>query len=398
MNYLELTGTLIGLLYLWLEYKASIYLWAAGIIMPAIYIFVYYEAGLYADTGINVYYLLAALYGWVLWKRGNGKTEELPITHTPARVLLPVSLILIATFFIIAWLLINYTDSNVPWADSFITALSIVGMWMLAKKYVEQWLVWMVVDVVCCGLYVYKDLYFTSGLYGFYAVIAVFGYFKWKRMMRRSLQHYPLLPLDYCPEAVILAHGEYPAHDLPLSLLKQAKYVVCCDGAANEYVRRGFIPDAIVGDGDSISEEIKIRFANMIHKDTDQETNDQTKAVAFCIAQGKKSIIIVGATGKREDHTLGNISLLMEYAKKVRVQSVTNYGVFTPVCGDATFDCLPGGQVSVFNFGSTQMRGDGLEYPLRRFTNWWQGTLNRSLNDRFVIYANGEYLIFRALP
>jgi thiamine pyrophosphokinase len=332
----------------------------------------------------------------VLWKRGNGKTEELPITHTPARVLLPVSLVLIATFLIIAWLLINYTDSNVPWADSFITALSIVGMWMLAKKYVEQWLVWMVVDVVCCGLYVYKDLYFTSGLYGFYAVIAVFGYFKWKRMMLRPSHHYPLLPLDYRPEAVVLANGEYPAHDLPLSLLQQAKYVVCCDGAANEYVRRGFIPDAIVGDGDSISEEIKTRFAGIIHKDAGQETNDQTKAVEFCIAQGKKNILIVGAAGKREDHTLGNISLLMEYAGKARVQSVTNYGVFTPAGGDATFGSQPGAPVSIFNFGSTQIRGDGLEYPLKPFATWWQGTLNRALGDSFAIHANGAYLVFRA--
>jgi nicotinamide mononucleotide transporter len=188
MNYLELTGALIGLLYLRLEYKASIYLWAAGILMPAIYIFVYYESGLYSDTGNNVYYLLAALYGWVLWKRSNGMAEELPIAHTPARVLLPVSLVLIAAFSFIAWLLINYTDSNVPLTDSFITSLSIVGMWMLAKKYVEQWLVWLVVDAVSCRLYVYKDLYFTSGLYGFYAVIAVFGYFKWKRMMNEAAQ------------------------------------------------------------------------------------------------------------------------------------------------------------------------------------------------------------------
>jgi nicotinamide mononucleotide transporter len=188
MNRLELIGTLTGLLYLWLEYKASIYLWAAGTLMPALYIFVFYKAGLYADAGINVYYLFAALYGWVLWKGGNGKTEELPVTRMPARVLLPVSLVCITSFFLIAWLLINYTDSNVPWADSFINALSVVGMWMLAKKYVEQWLVWIVVDAGCCGLYVYKDLYFTSGLYGFYAVIAVFGYFKWKRMMNETDQ------------------------------------------------------------------------------------------------------------------------------------------------------------------------------------------------------------------
>jgi nicotinamide mononucleotide transporter len=187
MNYLEITGTLIGLLYLRLEYKASIYLWAAGIVMPAIYIFVYYDAGLYADTGINVYYLLAALYGWVMWKRGNGKKKELPVSYTPVRVLLPLVLVSVFIFFAIARLLIGYTDSNVPWADSFITALSIVGMWMLARKYVEQWLVWMAVDAVCCGLYFYKNLYFTSGLYGFYAVVAVFGYFKWKRMVNETV-------------------------------------------------------------------------------------------------------------------------------------------------------------------------------------------------------------------
>lgn len=85
MNYLEITGTLIGLIYLWLEYRASIYLWIAGIIMPAIYIFVYYRAGLYADFGINIYYLLAAVYGWIVWMRGAGRESkaELPITHTP---------------------------------------------------------------------------------------------------------------------------------------------------------------------------------------------------------------------------------------------------------------------------------------------------------------------------
>ncbi|KAA6345421.1 Nicotinamide riboside transporter PnuC [termite gut metagenome] len=183
MNYLEIIGTLIGLLYLWLEYKASIYLWIVGIIMPAIYIFVYYDAGLYADTGINIYYLLAAIYGWVMWKHRNGEKEELPISRTSGRVLPLLLFVFIVIFVLIAWLLKKYTDSTVPLADSCITALSIIGMWMLAKKYVEQWLVWMVVDAISCVLYMYKDLYFTSGLYGFYAVIAIFGYLKWKQMM-----------------------------------------------------------------------------------------------------------------------------------------------------------------------------------------------------------------------
>ncbi len=194
---LEIIGTLVGLLYLWLEYRASIYLWIAGIIMPAIYIFVYYDAGLYADFGINIYYLGAAIYGWMMWKYGTflrqkllrketAQQEELPITRMPLHYLLPLTSIFVVTFIGIAYILINFTDSNVPWLDSFTTALSIVGMWMLARKYVEQWWAWIAVDAVSTGLYIYKGLDFTAALYGLYTIIAIFGYFKWKKMMEVS--------------------------------------------------------------------------------------------------------------------------------------------------------------------------------------------------------------------
>ena len=185
-NPLEVTGTLVGLVYLWLEYKANIWLWVAGIIMPAIYIFVYYRAGLYADFGINVYYLIAAVYGLVMWKGSTAEKKELPITFTPKRVYLPLVIVSVAALLLIAWILIRFTDSNVPWWDSFTTALSIVGMWMLAKKYIEQWFTWIAVDAVSCGLYIYKELYFTSVLYGLYAMIAILGYFKWKRLMQEE--------------------------------------------------------------------------------------------------------------------------------------------------------------------------------------------------------------------
>ena len=183
---LEISGTIVGLVYLWLEYKASIYLWIAGMIMPAIYIFVYYDAGLYADTGINVYYLFAAIYGWMYWSFGSGKhgKGELPITHTPVKFILPLTLTFIVSFGIIAWILIAFTDSTVPFLDSFTTALSITGMWMLARKYVEQWLAWIGVDIISSGLYTYKELNLTSALYLLYAIIAIFGYLKWKRIMR----------------------------------------------------------------------------------------------------------------------------------------------------------------------------------------------------------------------
>lgn len=207
--------------------------------------------------------------------------------------------------------------------------------------------------------------------------------------------YYPLLTESSPADAVILANGEYPTHSLPLGLLRNAPYVVCCDGAADEYIRRGHHPDAIVGDGDSISPQNRERFAHILFTSNDQETNDQTKAVRHCMAQGKRHILILGATGCREDHTLGNISLLMDYMEHTRVEMVTNHGVFTPVLGDATFQTYPGQQLSIINFGATHIRGEGLRYPLRDFTNWWQGTLNEATGNAVKIYARGKYLVFR---
>ena len=187
--YIEILGTIVGLIYLWLEYKASIYLWITGIIMPAIYLYIYFNAGLYADFGINIYYLVIALYGFIAWKTGfsftnkNKENKELDITHISKKDIYKALAAYLIAQIVIAWLLINHTDSTVPIADSFTTALSIVGMWMLARKYIEQWCVWCVVDIACSALYIYKELYFTSILYLLYAIIAIFGYFKWKKMM-----------------------------------------------------------------------------------------------------------------------------------------------------------------------------------------------------------------------
>ena len=189
MDYLEIIGTIIGLIYLWLEYHASIYLWVASIVMPIVYIFIFYDAGLYADMGINIYYVLASIYGFVCWrwaiglKRKESPTEELKISHTPIKFITPLSIISIGLTLALAYILISFTDSNVPWWDSATTSLSIVAMWLMARKYIEQWWVWIVVDVISAGLYLYKDLYFTAGLYALYAVIAYFGYKKWKELM-----------------------------------------------------------------------------------------------------------------------------------------------------------------------------------------------------------------------
>ena len=184
---LDITATIVGLVYIWLEYRASIYLWIAGIIMPAIDIFLYYEAGLYADFGMAIYYTLAALYGYAVWKwgkkRGTAADEQLPITRFPKRKVLPVALLFAVAWAAIYEILIHFTNSDVPITDSFANALSFVGLWALARKYLEQWMVWIVVDVVLSALYIYKGIPFKASLYALYVVIAVEGYFKWKKMM-----------------------------------------------------------------------------------------------------------------------------------------------------------------------------------------------------------------------
>ena len=196
-------------------------------------------------------------------------------------------------------------------------------------------------------------------------------------------------------DAVIVAGGEYPTAPQPLEVLQSAPFVVCCDGAADRYIATGRVPDAIVGDGDSISAANREKFAHLLHIISEQETNDQTKAVRFLLERDKRRIAIVGATGKREDHTIGNISLLIEYARMgCDVCSFTDHGVFIPCNGTTTHKCRKGQQVSIFSITAKNLSAEGLLYPIYDFNNWWQGTLNECTGDEFTINANGEYLLF----
>lgn len=196
-------------------------------------------------------------------------------------------------------------------------------------------------------------------------------------------------------DAVILANGEYPTHATPLLLLREASYLACCDGAANTCVANGLIPHVIVGDGDSLSDEVRNRFADRLHRISEQETNDLTKTVTYLRSIGKHYIAIVGATGLREDHTLGNISLLMEYMRMgVNVAMYTDHGMFIPCSGKQQIECREGQQLSIFNFGAKHFVSDGLRYPIYDFTNWWQGTLNECIKKVITIEADGDYLLF----
>lgn len=227
-HWLDIVTTILGLVYLVLEYRASIALWVVGIVMPAMDIYLYWSHGLYGDAGMAVYYTLAAIYGYAVWKFGakwkrmlkrkasgaagsdkaldtdgsdkavdvagsdkavdaaGGSSEELPITFFPRRLILRT-----LGFFLLAWaatyyVLVAYTNSTVPLLDAFTNALSFIGLWALARKYVEQWLFWIAVDVVCCYLYVVKGIPFKAGLYGLYVVIAVLGYIKWKGLAKKA--------------------------------------------------------------------------------------------------------------------------------------------------------------------------------------------------------------------
>ena len=196
-------------------------------------------------------------------------------------------------------------------------------------------------------------------------------------------------------DAVIVAGGEFPTAKQPLQVLKDAPFVVCCDGAADRYIATGCVPDAIVGDGDSISAENREKFAHLLHIISEQESNDQTKAVCHLMERGMRRIAIVGATGKREDHTIGNISLLIEYARTgCDVRSFTDHGVFIPCNGTTTHKCRKGQQVSIFSITARDLSAEGLLYPIYDFNNWWQGTLNECTGEEFTINANGEYLLF----
>ena len=200
---------------------------------------------------------------------------------------------------------------------------------------------------------------------------------------------------DTTIEAVILANGDYPVAPVPREILSSAPFVVCCDGGANSYIEQGHTPDVIIGDGDSLRPEYASQYAHIVTKVSEQESNDQTKAVNYLLAQGKRNIAIVGATGRREDHTIGNISLLIEYARNgVHVRTYTDYGVFIPCNGSTTLQTEAGQQLSIFSIGARIDRAEGLLYPIYNFTNWWQGTLNECTGTSVRIEAEGEFLIF----
>jgi len=203
-------------------------------------------------------------------------------------------------------------------------------------------------------------------------------------------------------KTAIVADGIFPSHSIPLSYLKNADRIICCDGSAENLSKAGYKPEAIVGDMDSLSEKLTRRFKDRLFRNDDQDTNDLTKAVNWCSERGYSDIVIVGATGKREDHTIGNISLLTEYIKDVNVIMVTDTGLILPYLKSCKVSSFPGQQVSIFSIDpETEITSAGLRFPLekKKSENWWIATLNEALEDIFTLeFSKGRVIVYLKFP
>lgn len=195
-------------------------------------------------------------------------------------------------------------------------------------------------------------------------------------------------------DCVVVANGSFPQTTWPLELLKNTPVIIACDGAVQNLHERGLIPTAIVGDLDSIPSEMLERYADRIHVVEDQEINDLTKAVRFAHSSGYQKLLILGATGLREDHTLGNISLLTDFSPLFEaVEMISDYGRFIPVLQTTTLPSIPGQQISIFSmYPCGEITTEGLRWPItrRRLTAWWQGSLNEALGTSFTLTLSSD--------
>ena len=200
-------------------------------------------------------------------------------------------------------------------------------------------------------------------------------------------------------DAVILADGDFPTNAIPLGILNKANYLVCCDGAGAKAIEHGIMPTAVVGDGDSLPKDIKSMLGDKFHYVSEQDYNDLTKATRYVLATipTARRIAYIGATGKREDHTLGNISLMAFYAEEFGITPtlVTDHGSFSVACGKQKFESFEGQQVSIFNLSCSLLSGTGFRWQPYAYKMLWQGTLNEAVGNEVEIDGDGTYMVFR---
>lgn len=186
INRIELSGAILGILYVLFSIRQSIYTWPTGLLTSVLYIVVFFKSALYASAGLQVYYVFISIYGWYLWLRGNNtkSKSQIPVQNISHRLILKITITTLLIYISILFLLINFSDSDVPLLDSLTTSLSITATWMLARKYIEHWIIWIFIDIVSSGLYIYKNLWPTVVLYSVYTIMAIIGYAEWKKDLK----------------------------------------------------------------------------------------------------------------------------------------------------------------------------------------------------------------------
>ncbi len=188
-NYIELLGAILGIAYIFFSIRQNILTWPVGLLTSILYVWVFLVSKLYADMALQMYYVVISIYGWYEWLCGNktDKTGNLKVSRLSFSLGIILSVVSMAIFGLIWFVLRNYTDSPVPMADALATSLSIVATWMLARKILEHWLVWIFVDTFSIGLFWYKDLLPTVILFVVYTIMAVVGFIEWKKEFRNNL-------------------------------------------------------------------------------------------------------------------------------------------------------------------------------------------------------------------
>jgi nicotinamide mononucleotide transporter len=187
-HYVEVCGTLSGFLYLGFSIRQHPLTWPVGLLNAVFYIFVFLSSKIYADMTLQFYYVAISIYGWWCWYHGSASGNSLKVTRTNSALWLKLSILFLLLFVTIAFVLIRFTDSQVPYLDAITTSLSILATWMLARKKIEHWLVWVFVDAISIGLFIVKELYPTTLLFMVYTVLAIYGYIEWKKELSRGNQ------------------------------------------------------------------------------------------------------------------------------------------------------------------------------------------------------------------
>ena len=186
MSALELVAAVVGAISVWLSVRQNIWSWPTAIVNVVLYALVFRDARLYADMGLQVVYAVLSVYGWYEWLHGGEGRTVLTVSRTGPRRAGLLALIAASGSALLGVILHRTTDAAVPFLDAFLSSTSLVAQWMMTRKLLENWLVWIAVDVLYVGLFIYKGLYLTAGLYAVFLGLAIRGYLDWRRSMAES--------------------------------------------------------------------------------------------------------------------------------------------------------------------------------------------------------------------